>query len=545
MEGVFVSILNMSYQAGIAVCVVFLARWVFALCRVPKKYVCYLWLIPYIRFSCPFSFQSMFSLLPEEHTPFCQETVDRLVHMAQEAESTAKPFHMALIDFSFLVPGPEDSVDPIQVYTFLGGCIWIAVMAGLLIYSGISLILLVRRLRVRVQLAENIYLADSIDMPFVLGLVRQRIYLPSDLGEEERPYVILHEQMHVKRWDAAAKAAAFLLLILHWFNPLAWAAFLCLGNDMEMACDEAVMEKLGEEACTGYAQTLLRLSAGRRRRSMIPLAFGEGNIKGRVRNIIRYRKPLLAAGVFALVVAAALAVGLLTNPGQAEGEVLPPGTGPVQEEHTHGTDRMQETAEVIQVQTPQLARGTPLGADGAILDYADNGLIIFHGYFGLFVYSINQGGMELLERETGQTIAMAEQGIIGAVDLKAIGCHETQGDHYCEVMVSANADKVYLHPHGEEHMYVYDIHRKTLIRQPFSLEDTELAGPHYISREEILGASENICCPYGIAFGSGEEIWYGYLVSTDGTVDSLEYREMDMLVPLFRTSVSGNPVLLE
>ena len=556
MEGIFVSILNMSFQAGIAVCFVLLARWVFSLCRVPKKYACLLWLIPFIRFICPVSVRSVFSLLPAVHAPFSRETVERLANTAQKAENMAGTSGAALIDFSFLIPEPGDSVDPIQIYAFFCGCIWIAVMAGLLLYSGISLVLLVRRLRVRVRLAENIYLADSIDMPFVLGFVRPKIYLPSDLGKEETSYVVMHEQMHVKRRDAAVKAAAFLILVLHWFNPCAWAAFLCLGNDMEMACDEAVMGKLGKEACSGYAQTLLGLSAGRRRVRVIPLAFGEGNIKERVKNIMRYKKPLLMSGIFALAVSSALAVGLLTNPGQADGADLPSEAGtvredltgtwqrkPVQEEQTAGAGKApQETAESIKVQMPQITEDTPLGADGAILDYADNGLIIFQGYFGLFVYSMRQGGMEPLDGERGQSVAATEPGIIGAVDLKAIGCDSTQGDNFCEVRISSGADKIYLHPYSEEYMYVYDIYRKTMTRQPCMLEDMALASPRYISREEIPGASEDICSPYGIAFGSGEETWYGYLISRDGTVRSLEYLETDMLVPLFLTPSQKNPV---
>lgn len=573
MERIFVQLLNMSYQAGIAVCFVLLARWVFSWCRAPRKYSYYLWAVPFIRFCCPFSLKSIFSLLPKEYAPFRKETVNRLIDASQNAEKLAEAsgIHIRpLIDFRFLSPTPEYSADPIQILTFFCCCIWIVGIAVLLVYSAGSLIVLKRKLSVKVRLRDNIYLADGISMPFVLGFIVPKIYLPSDIGQEEMEYVLLHEQTHVRRGDSIIKAAAFFLTVLHWFNPLAWAAFLCLGSDMETSCDEAVMKELGEEACSGYAKALLKL--GSRRIGGIPLAFGEGNIKKRVKNVMRYKKSVLFTSVFALLVIAALSVGLLTVPKAAETAGTPEGmagtketaetvkndtagteeteklmekdtpwteeTVKVPEESSTGTKGTEEimekntagtneTAEVIEITIPQLSPDTPLGADGAILDYAENGRIIFHGSFGLFVYSM--GGIKEL-REA------ASERIIAAVDLQAIGCHYTQGDNYCEVMVSEDGDRIYLHPLREEDMYVYDIVRQSLTKQRYSLDGVSLFKPQYVDRSEIPYAEENhICSPYGFSFDGGS--YYGYLISSDQTIGTLAYLEYDMIVPFFYKAI--------
>lgn len=154
-----------------------------------------------------------------------------------------------------------------------------------------SLCRLRRRIVGAVRLRDNIYLADHIDSPFVMGVLRPRIYLPSTLAEGERGYIILHEQCHIQRFDPAVKLLSFTALCLHWFNPLVWLSFLLSGRDMEMRCDEAVIRQLGDGVRADYSASLLSLATGRRILAGAPLAFGEGDPKSRIENLLRFRRP--------------------------------------------------------------------------------------------------------------------------------------------------------------------------------------------------------------------------------------------------------------
>jgi len=163
-------------------------------------------------------------------------------------------------------------------------------------------------------LRDNIYLADEIHSPFVMGLFRPKIYLPSEMEEREQSYIILHEQHHIRRLDHIAKALAFAALCIHWFNPLVWAAFILSGKDMEMSCDEAVVRKLGPEIRGDYSASLLSLATGKHIMAGMPLDFGEGNTKDRIKNLASWKKPALWVVLVAVIACAALAVCLLTNP---------------------------------------------------------------------------------------------------------------------------------------------------------------------------------------------------------------------------------------
>lgn len=396
-------------------------------------------------------------------------------------------------------------------------------------------------------LRENIYLADEIDTPFVIGLIKPRIYLPSDLEEKELEYVILHEQTHIRRHDAVIKAAAFLITLVHWFNPLSWAAFLCMGNDMEMSCDEAVMRALGQEKGAEYARTLLRLSVGRHRLQGIALAFGEGNTKGRVKNIMKYKKPLMITGVFALLVIAALILGLLTDPLSGEDE-------PEQETSVvmNGTQSQPETTAAaageekttsatvkeIEITAPQISPDMLLGVEGTLLDYAGNNRIIFHDYYGLFVFSLNTGGIVGINRTE------LPYGIVGAVDLAAIGCQDTQGSNSCDVRVSKDGSNVYLHPMEKDYMYVYEVYTQTLTKQSYSLDGIELFDS-YAEPEELLKLGA--CSWRGVRFEgqNGNPDYYGYLTSNDYKLGSLCYVEDDMVVQLFTESAGQGIVPTE
>ena len=209
--------------------------------------------------------------------------------------------------------------EPVFILTL----IWLAGMVLLLAYSLVSLLRLRRRLVGTVRLRDNIYLADHIPSPFVMGLFRPKIYLPSTLTETERGYILRHEQYHLRRRDHLVKFLSFLALCIHWFNPLVWAAFVLSGKDMEMSCDEAVVRELGEDIRADYSASLLSLATGRRIVAGMPLAFGEGDTGSRIRNLLNWKRPR----PWVMAVCAVVCVGLIAlcaaNPGgtdAADGE---------------------------------------------------------------------------------------------------------------------------------------------------------------------------------------------------------------------------------
>ena len=192
--------------------------------------------------------------------------------------------------------------------------VWIAGVLVMAAYSVVSYRRLRQKLLTASPLRENIYLADEITSPFVMGLVRPNIYLPSDMEEREQAYIIRHEQHHIRRGDHIVKALAFLALSIHWFNPLVWVAFIYSNKDMEMSCDEAVVKKMGADILADYTASLLSLATGKHIIAGMPLAFGEGDTKGRIRNLANWRKPAFWIVLVAVVACVALAVSLITNP---------------------------------------------------------------------------------------------------------------------------------------------------------------------------------------------------------------------------------------
>ena len=201
-----------------------------------------------------------------------------------------------------------------EVWILFGQYVWVAGMGVMLLYSAVSYLKIRKKLLVVVPLRDNIFLADDIKSPFVVGLFRPKIYLPCNLEEKEQEYIILHEQYHIKRLDHIIKALAFLALAIHWFNPLVWVAFILASKDMEMSCDEAVIGKIGDDVRADYSASLLTLATGRRIIAGTPLAFGEGDTKSRIRNLANWRKPAFWVVLISVVACIALAVCLLIDP---------------------------------------------------------------------------------------------------------------------------------------------------------------------------------------------------------------------------------------
>lgn len=309
-------ILNMSLTAGIVIILVLLAR--IPLKKVPKIFSYALWGVVLLRLVCPVSFSSEFSLIGVLNAPAATNgsvtyIPTDIVHM--EYPQVTLPFSgiNEVINDS-LPQGNEQLVaDPLEGPMAIATLLWLFGIAVMLIYSAASLLMLRRKLIGAVRLRDNIYLADHIATPFVIGVIRPKIFLPSALTEQEQSYIILHEQIHIRRLDHVLRMIAFLALSVHWFNPLVWVAFVCCVKDMEMSCDERVLKEMGGEIKGAYSTSLLSLATGRQLINGSPLAFGKGNIKERIKNVMNFKKPAAWVIAVSVVLVAALSIGFAAN----------------------------------------------------------------------------------------------------------------------------------------------------------------------------------------------------------------------------------------
>ncbi len=315
------ALLNMSLTAGVVTLFVLFAR--LLLRRAPKIFSYALWYVVLFRLFCPVAVGSPFSLLGMLEVPTMES------HSAASSIEyiPANIVHTEFPEIQMPVPGVNDVVnrqlpqgteqlgaDPLEFPVTFATYIWGVGFLAMAVYSVIAYFGIRKKLKVVIPLRDNIFIADDIKSPFVIGFFRPGIYLPCGLGGKEQEYIILHEQHHIRRLDHIVKALAFLALCIHWFNPLVWLAFVLMGKDMEMSCDEAVIRKMGESVRADYSASLLALATGQRRIAGAPLAFGEGDTKGRIRNLANWRKPGFWVVLAAVAGCAALAVCLLTNP---------------------------------------------------------------------------------------------------------------------------------------------------------------------------------------------------------------------------------------
>jgi beta-lactamase regulating signal transducer with metallopeptidase domain len=704
----------MSITASIVIVFVMLAR--IPLKKVPKIFSYVIWAVVLFRLVCPISFSSQLSVMGILRTPVVADNSvpfvpPDIVHTEYPQVDLPVPGVSEVINES-LPQGQEQLVaDPLEWQMAAATVLWLCGIAAMLIYSTVSLLLLRRKLISAVPLSkavqnstifnpgikafshESIYIVDHIPTPFVIGIIRPKIYLPSTLNERELSYVILHEQTHIRRYDHIVKMIAFLALVVHWFNPLVWVAFLLCVKDMEMSCDERVLREMGTDIKADYSTSLLSLAAGRRLINGSPLAFGEGNIKGRIKNVMNFRKPAFWVLVVAVIAVAVVCFCLMTNPATAnisnndvvdlsdieemnigaempyllygdenivviqgtfgllvydlkdslitnrisysklsslgismlhaavaqDGtkvylgndertgtelvfthqydiktntirnlskqpgnvyklEVIIPSPGYNEQYDKYfdfnyligqsiidfgesflylraNTDWSMKTLQIVSCQykdgtseilsifsfpelntngkgldndndegsqtsleptVPELSPEQNAGADMAELDYASDNFVIFHGYFGLFVYDINSNK------------------IVRSLDLKPIGCNFTQGDDYCDVTVSADGRTVQLHPMSSENMYVYSVPDNTL--KETTHEQMENRFTDFIDIVEVVGLEKaGLHSHTAVEFDKGE---YGYLYASDWTLGTLSYVRGDEIYRLFDFNVS-------
>ncbi|MDE6922237.1 MAG: M56 family metallopeptidase, partial [Oscillospiraceae bacterium] len=330
MEDLFFTVVGMSLTGSAVILFVLLAR--LALRRAPKIFSYALWAVVLLRLLCPFALDSAFSLLPSAQMVAAAGWgggADRVVQIQTGIPAVDRPVNDFLVDHPYrqgrpaVVGGsPEeglapavDQLGPVPDWRTVPAAVWLAGTAALLGYSLFSLLNLRRKLVGSVPLEgeKRVRLADHIPSPFVLGVFRPVIYLPSGLAGEERDYILLHERTHIRRCDHVTRALAWLAVAVHWFNPLVWLAFHLAGRDMEMSCDEAVLARMGRDVRADYSTSLLRLSTGGRLPAG-PLAFGGGNIRRRIKNVLGYKKPAFWVTAAALILVLGLGFALATDP---------------------------------------------------------------------------------------------------------------------------------------------------------------------------------------------------------------------------------------
>ena len=311
MAAVFLKLLNLSISASWLVLAVLALRLVSK--RSPKWMNVLLWGIVALRLMLPFSIESALSLIPSAETvsPAAVQfdpapTITSGVSVIDNAVNPALSEHFAA--------APTASVNPLYVWTEIAGWVWLIGLGAMLLYALVSYLRLRRRVSVSLCVRENIYLCDAISSPFILGVVKPHIYLPSGLDEVQRQNVLSHEQAHLARRDHWWKPLGFALLAVYWFNPVLWLAYALLCRDIELACDERVIRTMDESAVKTYSTVLLACSMPRKAVITCPLAFGEVGVKERVKNALHYKKPAFWVVAASVTVCIVVAVCFLTNP---------------------------------------------------------------------------------------------------------------------------------------------------------------------------------------------------------------------------------------
>ena len=393
MSEVIIQLGTRSIQAGLCIGVILLVRGIFQWLNLPKRFSYYLWLVPFLMLLLPWQLKSDFSFFQytdglavymvgadsreldlslemsekemsqslqgdrekvqetkEEmnHVMVCQESGDA-IQKSSSGETVQKETNLA----GYTEEKEQTEVAPFQQRILWLGqskllhticfCTW---LLGIAVFSGCH----ARRdwkLRQKclcsMELESGIYVSDYIEVPFVYGIRKPKIYLPSDIGREELDYVIAHERMHIIRKDYLFKFIAFLLVGVHWFNPFVWIAFRCMESDMEMSCDEAVIQKMGTEKSADYATTLLHLTIGERNRTGISVFFGEGNVEGRIKNIMRKKTVFRGMGVIGFVLILVLAIGFLTIPNDNVSDEIQKNTESISVEDSSMLEQVRES----------------------------------------------------------------------------------------------------------------------------------------------------------------------------------------------------------
>lgn len=310
MSKLFITVLNMSITASFAALIIIFARML--LRKSPKIFSYALWAVVWFRLICPVSFESALSLLPGRNLmPYDVDTLANPNALSEQhgAGGAVKQ----TLESTLTAVNTSSNTNLIDTAVKIAAVVWILGIMIILCYSVISYLKLRNRISTATFYKDNIFETDQIHTPFVLGLMRPRIYIPTGLEQKELDYILKHEQIHIKRRDYVIKPTAFLTVVLHWFNPIVWVCYFLMSKDMEMSCDEEVIRQSKEDIRESYARSLLSLSM-KQSGILAPLAFGESNVKGRIKNVLNYKKPVFWVICSACVLVGVISIVLAANP---------------------------------------------------------------------------------------------------------------------------------------------------------------------------------------------------------------------------------------
>ena len=320
MTDIFLGFLNRSLAAGILILAVVLVRLVFK--KAPRWLLCALWALAAVRLVCPVSIESVLSLIPS-----AEPVQPEIIVSAQPAITSGIPAVDAIVNpplAAAFTPSPAQSANPLQIWTFVAACVWLAGIAALLLYAAVSALRLRLRVRTAVRLEGKVYQSEFVSSPFILGVIRPRIYLPFGLEAGAQAMVLAHERAHLRRGDQLWKPLGYLILTAYWFNPVCWLAYILFCRDIEAACDEKVVRELGEGCKAAYSRALLACSVPRKLITACPLAFGETGVKSRIKSVLNYKKPAFWLVLAAVIASVAVAVCFLTDPKREDPAQNPP-----------------------------------------------------------------------------------------------------------------------------------------------------------------------------------------------------------------------------
>lgn len=310
MSDFFLKICNMAINGGwVALAIILLRPFIY---KVPKYIRPILWAFVGIRLIFPIKLESVLSLIPSSET-----IPSDIVYSKAPTIHSGLPFLNSTVNpiiSGALAPNPTESVNPVQIILFIGSIIWIIGISAMLIYSTVSFLKLRIRVRESVWDSENIYICDRISTPFILGIIKPKIYIPSSMAGSDKELVSYHEKAHLERRDHLWKPLGFLLLSVYWFNPILWFSFVLFCKDIELATDEKVIRERGNAIKKEYSAALLSCSAPQKFLSACPLAFGETGVKSRIKSVLNYKKPAFWVVLVSLILCVAVAVCFLTNP---------------------------------------------------------------------------------------------------------------------------------------------------------------------------------------------------------------------------------------
>ncbi len=309
MDDIFLKIVNMSISACWIVFAIILLRIV--LKKAPKWVNCVLWGIAGLRLIMPFSFESIFSLIPSAET--ITKTPDSPRPHIDSGVPVIDNQVNGYLQGNYFEGVTRPMGNFVDITTILA-IVWVIGIAALLIYTLVSFLRLKGKIGTAVLLRDNIYQSEAVASPFVLGIIKPKIYLPFNMNSQDMEHVIAHEQAHIRRKDHLWKPLGFLILTLHWFNPMVWLGYILLCRDIELACDEKVVKELNNEQRADYSEALLACSVNRRMIAACPIAFGEVGVKDRVKSVLNYKKPAFWIIMVAIIASIAVAVCFLTNP---------------------------------------------------------------------------------------------------------------------------------------------------------------------------------------------------------------------------------------